>query len=182
MSLPDDAAPPLSADDLDDAVRRLIGVPQYSDRAGIAANERNVQAMCAAVENGNPAWWDAGQAAALLGDTYCPATMLPAWGRPELWQPGAEPVKALKAHFDLKHLLGYSASVAVSYATSFYAPVRLGQRLRTQQMIRHVGPIKTTRVGTGRFWIVEMQYLDEGDRMVGVERYDFFGFRKDGGG
>lgn len=168
------------ADDLDKAVEALIGLPQYVTGNGIAANEYSVRAMCAAVENGNLAWWDETEARDFLGAAYSPATMLPVWGRPELWDPHESTLpKALQAHFDLKDMLGYPASVAVSYTTSFFAPVTIGDRLRTQQMVWHIGPVKTTKLGTGRFWIIEMQYVGAEGELVGVESYEFFGFRKD---
>jgi acyl dehydratase len=168
------------ADVLDEAVARLIGKPQYVSDLGIAANALSVRAMCAAVENDNPVHWNEADASALLGTSYAPATMLAAWGRPELWEPGqGEPLRALQAHFDLKDLLGYPASVAVSDSLIFYAPVKIGDRLRTQQVVRDIGDIKETKLGRGRFWTVEMQYLDKAGDLVGVERYEFFGFRKD---
>ncbi len=166
-------------DALDDRVLRLIGTPQYVTDAGIAANHINVHAMCAAVENGNPAHWSEPVAIELLGAPWCPATMLAAWGRPDLWQPGqGEPLKALQAHFDLKALLGYSASIAVSNTITFYAPVRIGDRLKTQQLLRSVGDLERTRLGLGRFWTIDMQYLDAESNLMGVERYEFFGFER----
>lgn len=168
------------AEALDEAVARLIGKPQYVTDVGIAANPLSIRAMCAAVENDSPVHWNEEEAAALLGAPYAPATMLAAWGRPELWEPGqGEPLRALQAHFDLKDMLGYPASVAVSNSLIFYAPVKIGDRLRTQQVVRNIGDIKETKLGRGRFWTIEMQYLDEADNLVGVERYAFFGFRKD---
>ncbi|WP_374596145.1 MaoC family dehydratase N-terminal domain-containing protein [Sphingosinicella sp.] len=168
------------ADALDEAVVRLIGKPQYVSDLGITANALSVRAMCAAVENAGPVHWNEAEASAVLGAPYTPATMLAAWGRPELWEPGqSEPLRALQAHFDLKDLLGYPASVAVSNSLIFYAPVKIGDRLRTQQVVRDIGDIKDTKLGRGRFWTVEMQYLDEAGDLVGVERYEFFGFRKD---
>ncbi|MEZ5709821.1 MAG: hypothetical protein R3E02_10580 [Blastomonas sp.] len=171
---------PELASDLDADIAALIGVAQYVAPPVMAANEPNVRAMCAAVENGNPAWWDEDAGRELLGGAYCPATMLPVWGRPDVWQPGeGAPPKALQAHFDLKDRLGFPASVAVSYTTSFFAPVAIGDALATQQMIRSIGPVKTTRLGTGRFWTVEMQYLGADGAMIGIESYEFFGFVKD---
>lgn len=168
------------SEDLDEAVTALIGVPQYVAGGGIEANVHSMRAMCAAVENGNPAWWDQDAAVDLLGAAYCPATMLPAWGRPDLWSPQENaPPKALQAHFDLKDLLGYPASVAVSYTTSFFKPVAIGDHFRTQQVIRQVGPVKTTKLGAGRFWTVEMQYVGADGALAGVESYEFFGFRKE---
>lgn len=168
------------ADTLDEAVVRLIGRPQYVSDLGIAANALSVHAMCAAVEDASAVHWNEAEATALLGAPYAPATMLAAWGRPELWEPGqGAPLRALQAHFDLKALLGYPASVAVSNSLIFYAPVKIGDRLRMQQVVRDIGDIKETKLGRGRFWTVEMQYLDEAGDLVGVERYEFFGFRKD---
>lgn len=158
----------MTGDDLDAGVRTLIGQAQYVSPPGIPANAVNVRAMCAAVENDNPFFRD---------EDVCPATLLPAWGRPELWEPGEEaPLIALQAHFDLKEQLGYPASIVVSYTTSFYRAVRIGDRLATQQVVRQIGPVKTTRLGTGRFWTVEMQYLDEAGRMAGIESYEFFAY------
>ncbi|WP_252258568.1 FAS1-like dehydratase domain-containing protein [Erythrobacter aurantius] len=168
----DDALPP--------EIAALIGVPQYEAAPRVTVNTGNVRAMCAAAGNANPAWWDADQSKALLGAAFAPPSMLPAWGRPDLWEPG-RPVseKALQAHFDLKDLLGYEASVAVSYTTSFYAAAEFGDQFHTRQIMREVGPIKTTRLGTGRFWTVEMEYLDTLGEVAGVESYVFFGFAKD---
>ncbi len=170
----------MSAGDLPADVAALIGVPQYEAAPRVEANTGNVRAMCAAAQNANPAWWDAEVSRGLIGAAYCPPAMLPAWGRPEAWEPGdAAPEKALQAHFDLKDMLGYEASVAVSYTTTFYAPVEIGDRFRTRQVVREVGPVKTTRLGTGRFWTVEMEYLDLHGTIAGVESYVFFGFAKD---
>jgi len=65
-----------------------------------------VRAMCAAVENANPVYWDAGAARAALGAEYAPTTLLSAWDRVELWSPDTgqgegESLKPLQLHFDL---------------------------------------------------------------------------------
>lgn len=165
---------------LADAVLRLIGAPQYVTEAGVPANHQSVRAMCASSENANPVHWDDGAARDILGAPYCPATLLAAWGRPDLWEPDQEqPLRALQAHFDLKDMLGYPASIAVSNTVIFYRPVEIGDRLKTQQVVRAIGDIKQTKLGRGRFWTIEMQYLDESANLVGVERYEFFGFVKD---
>ena len=170
----------MSTGELPANVAALIGVPQYEAAPRIEANVSNVRAMCAAAENANPAWWDAQASHDLLGAAYCPPAMLPAWGRPEVWEPtGAKSEKALQAHFDLKEMLGYEASVAVSYTTTFFAAVKIGDSFHTRQVVREVGPVKTTRLGTGRFWTVEMEYLDQQGAIAGVESYVFFGFAKD---
>lgn len=169
-------------EELDASITHLLGVPQYVTEAGIAASRVNVRAMGAATENANPACWDDEAASGLLGAPYCPSTMLPVWGRPELWEPEqATPLKALQAHFDLKDMLGYSASMAVSYATSFYLPVKTGDRLKTQQVLQSVSAVKQTKLAAGRFWVIDMQYLNNEGELVGIESYEFFGFEKGAG-
>jgi len=165
---------------LGEKILSLIGMPQYVSEAGIAANDINTRGMCAAVENRNSVYWDEAVAREILGEAYCPATMLAAWGRPELWEPGRDKaLKALQCHFDLKDLLGFSASMAVSYTITFYEPVAIGDRLKTQQVVKAIGDLKTTKLGQGRFWTIEMQYLSENSDLVGIESYEFFGFEKD---
>ena len=43
----------------------------------------------------------------------------------------------------------------------FHEPVRPGDRLRTRQILRSVSEPKTTKLGTGRFWIIEVEYLNQ---------------------
>ena len=58
----------------------------------------------------------------------------------------------------------------------FGVPVRPGDRLRTQQVLRSVSDPKTTKLGTGRFWVIEVQYLNQHDEIVGTESYTGFGY------
>ena len=43
----------------------------------------------------------------------------------------------------------------------FHEPVRPGDRLRTRQILRSVSGPKTTKLGTGRFWVIEVEYLNQ---------------------
>ena len=40
------------------------------------------------------------------------------------------------------------------------------------------GP-KTTKLGTGRFWVIDVEYLNQRDELVGVESYTGFGYREE---
>ena len=59
----------------------------------------------------------------------------------------------------------------------FGEPVRPGDRLRTRQILHSVSEPKTTKLGTGRFWVIEVQYLNQRDELVGKEMYTGFGYR-----
>jgi hypothetical protein len=37
---------------------------------------------------------------------------------------------------------------------------------------------KTTKLGTGRVWVIEVEYRNQDDALVGIESYTGFGYRK----
>ena len=39
---------------------------------------------------------------------------------------------------------------------------------------------KTTKLGTGRFWVIDVEYRNQDGELVGVESYTGFGYRRDG--
>ena len=41
---------------------------------------------------------------------------------------------------------------------------------------------KTTRVGTGRFWVIDVEYRNQRGELVGVEPWTGFGYAKRGEG
>jgi len=42
------------------------------------------------------------------------------------------------------------------------------------------GP-KTTKLGAGRFWVIDVEFRNQRDEVVGVESYTGFGYRRAGG-
>ena len=49
----------------------------------------------------------------------------------------------------------------------FHEPVRMGDVLRTHQVLRSVSDEKTTKLGTGRFWVIDVVYAQPGRRAGG---------------
>jgi acyl dehydratase len=141
-----------------------------------------VWTACAAVENANPLYWDAEVAAELTDGPTAPPTMLSAWFRPHHWAPGRV-VQALplQLHFDLKAGMGLPEVVMTDYTLVAHAPVRIGDRLTTRQVLRSVSDYKTTKLGTGRFWVIDVEYENQRGELVGVESYTGFGYRRDVG-
>jgi acyl dehydratase len=135
--------------------------------------------MCAAVENGNPLFWDDAVAAELTDGPIAPPTMLSVWFRPHHWAPGrTEQQLPLKVHFDLKERLDLPEAVMTDNTIVFYEPVRPGDMLTTKQILRSVSDEKTTKLGTGRFWVIDVEYTNQKAQTVGVESYTGFGYRK----
>ena len=56
---------------------------------------------------------------------------------------------------------------------------RPGDRLRTWQVLRSVSDEKTTKLGRGRFWVIDVEYVNQRGEWVGTETYTGFGYRRD---
>jgi acyl dehydratase len=108
--------------------------------------------------------------------------MVSVWFRPHHWAPGRTTAALpLQVHFDLKARLDLPEAVMTDNTITFYEPVRPGDRLRTHQVLRSVSEEKTTKLGTGRFWVIEVVYANQDGDLVAVESYTGFGYRRGGG-
>ena len=165
--------------DLPDDVEKLIGEPQYEEIGEFPVERGYIWTTCSSVENGNPLFWDDAVADAITGGPIAPPTMLSVWFRPHHWSPGrTEPAVPLQVHFDLKEHLGLPEAIMSDNTIVFYEPVRPGDVLHTHQILRSVSEPKTTKLGTGRFWVIDVEYFNQRDELVGVESYTGFGYRR----
>ena len=102
--------------------------------------------------------------------------MVSVWFRPHHWAPGrTEEALPLQVHFDLKERFGLPEAVMTDNTIEFHTPVRMGDVLRTHQVLRSVSDEKTTKLGTGRFWVIDVDVLEPGRRAGG--RRVLHGFR-----
>ena len=161
-------------------VQAAIGVTQYEQEGGFPVERGYIWTTCASVENGNPLFWDDEVAEALTDGPIAPPTMLSVWFRPHHWSPGrTEPAVPLQVHFDLKAAFDLPEAVMTDNTIVFHDPVRPGDRIRSRQVLRSVSPPKTTKLGAGRFWVIDVEYLNQDDVLVGVETYTGFGYRRE---
>jgi acyl dehydratase len=166
--------------DLPPQVASWIGTRRYEEETEFEVERGYVFNTCAAVENGNPLFWDEKVARELTGGWIAPPTMLSAWFRPHYWAPGREePHQPLQVHFDLKRELELPEAVMTDNEIVFGEPVRPGDRLRTWQVLRSVSELKQTKLGKGRFWVIEVEYVNQRGEFVGRESYTGFGYRRD---
>ncbi len=164
--------------DLPDDVTELIGKTQYEITGDFPVERGYIWTSCASVENGNPLFWDDAVAAELTDGPIAPPTMLSVWFRPHHWAPGrTTEVLPLQVHFDLKERFGLPEAVMTDNTIIFHTPVRPGDVLRTHQVLRSVSEPKTTKLGSGRFWVIDVEYFNQRDELVGVESYTGFGYR-----
>jgi acyl dehydratase len=160
-------------------VEAWIGEPRYEEEGEFDVERGYIFTTCASVENGNPLFWDDKAAQEITGGPIAPPTMLSAWFRPHYWAPGREKVRQpLQIHFDLKEACDLPEAVMTDNEIVFGVPVRPGDRLRTRQILRSISDPKTTKLGTGRFWVIDVEYLNQQGELVGRESYTGFGYRR----
>ncbi len=166
--------------DLPPEVAASIGKVQYETQGEFPVEQGYIATSCSSVENGNPLYWDPEVAAELTDGPIAPPTMLSVWFRPHHWAPGrTEQALPLQVHFDLKATFDLPEAVMTDNTIVFHEPVRPGDMLTTRQVLRSVSGPKTTKLGSGRFWVIDVEYLNQRGELVGVETYTGFGYRRD---
>jgi acyl dehydratase len=166
--------------DIPEAIAAVIGTYQYETIGEFPVEQGYVATSCASVENGNPLFWDPAVAQQLTGGPIAPPTMISVWFRPHHWAPGrTTEALPLQVHFDLKEAFELPEAVMTDNTIVFYEPVRPGDVLKTRQVLRSVSGPKTTKLGSGRFWVIDVEYLNQDEALVGVETYTGFGYRRE---
>ena len=166
--------------DIPAEIEALIDVPQYDEVGEFPVERGYIWSTCASVENGNPLFWDDAVAEELTGGVIAMPSMISNWFRPHFWSPGREvQPMPLQVHFDLKEKLGLPEAVMSDNTVTYYEPVRVGDVLRTCQKLRSVSAEKQTKLGTGRFWVIDVEYRNQRGELVGIESWTGFGYRRE---
>jgi acyl dehydratase len=165
--------------ELPQEVESWIGQKRYEQEGEFDVERGYIYTTCASVENGNPLFWDEKLANEVTDGPIAPPTMISVWFRPHYWAPGrTEEAQPLQVHFDLKEVLALPEAVMTDNTITFRDPVRVGDRLKTYQVLRSVSGPKTTKLGTGRFWVIDVEYENQNGDPVATESYTGFGYRK----
>ena len=167
-------------EEIPEDITALIGEPQYPVTATFPVERGYSYNTLAATENGNPLYWDDEVADELTDGMTVPPTTLSLWMRPHIWEPGAEGEQvALQVHFDLKEALGLPEAIMSDNTLILHEPVRPGDVISHHQVLRSISDPKTTKLGTGRFWTIDIEYHNQDGELVGIESYSGFGYRRD---
>ncbi|MCH2173183.1 MaoC family dehydratase N-terminal domain-containing protein [Myxococcota bacterium] len=161
-------------------VEAWIGQERYPLESEFDVERAYIFNSCASTENGNPLFWDEKVADETTDGFIAPPSMISVWFRPHFWTPyRTEEGKPMQTHFDLKDALDLPEAIMTDNTIVFGVPVRIGDRLRTHQVINYISDPKTTKLGHGRFWEIEIVYTNQKDELVGKELYTGFGYRRD---
>lgn len=165
--------------ELPEDVKSWIGEKRYELWGEFDVERGYIFTSCASVQNGNPLFWDEKAAQELTGGFIAPPTMISVWFRPHHWSPGrTEEAVPLQLHFDLKKRLELPEAVMTDNTITFYEPVRVGDRLKTYQVLRSVSDEKQTKLGLGRFWVIDVEYENQKGEKVATESYTGLGYRR----
>jgi acyl dehydratase len=165
--------------EIPDEIRAWVGQTLIEDEGEFDVERGYVFTSLASVENGNPLYWDAAVAQELTGGWTAPPSMLSVWLRPHYWAPGrAEPRLPLEVHFHLKRALGLPEAIIGGNEIIFGEPVRPGDTIRSRQTLKSISEPRTNKLGTGRFWVIDVDYYNQRGEWVGTESYNCFGYRR----
>ena len=160
-------------------VEGWIDEERYRETADFPVERGYLWTSLASVENGNPLFWDDKVAADLTGGPVAPPTTLSLWFRPHSWEPGrSAPRLPLQVHFDLKDRLDLPEAVMTDNEVTFGTPVRPGDVISMSQVLRSISGPKTTKLGSGRFWVIDVDYRNQHGDQVGVETFTGFGYKR----
>ena len=166
--------------ELPQVVQDWIGKKRHEEVGEFDVERGFVLTACSSVENANPIFWDEKVAQEITDGFVAPPTMISAWCRPHFWAPWRhEEGLSLKTHFDLKEALEYPEAIMSADELIFYEPVRMGERVRQYQVLESVTGLKTTGLGTGRFWNIEVYYENLKGEKLCVEKIAGFGYRRE---
>ena len=156
-----------------------VGVSCHREQSVLPVERGAITTFVSASHNGNPVYWDAAVAEQVTHGAVAPATMLSVWFQPLPWVPGrTEEAVPLRLHFELKARFEYPEAIVSDNVATYHEPVRPGDVLTSEQRLVSVSEEKTTRLGTGRFWVIDVEYLNQKDELVGIETYTGFGYRR----
>ncbi len=171
--LPEDLAPEVRA--------RLAAlmVESQGPPSSVLVDRYLIRHWCEALEDGNPLYLDLEFARSRdLGDVVAPPpAVMTTFVLPFRWPwPPPEGLPLRHIHYQVKEALGLPVGVITAVEMEFFDFARVGDRLSVSQRLVSVSPLKTTRVGRGRFWTVERSYRAQDGRLIAVERLTAFGY------
>ena len=165
----------------DPEIRQALETRDVSVIHGDApVSEASVRFWCGVMGDHNPAYLD--EAAAIEaghGGVIAPPVMIHGYTLPTLLSPEIDsPSKRLRERFGE---LGYPGVVAVNYEQDYFAPIRIGDRLRRETVLDSISGEKATALGRGHFVTRRYKVINQNDILVGQMMVRTYYFRADGG-
>jgi acyl dehydratase len=165
--------------DLPDLVKNWIGKTVVKVDHTVTVERGLWLTFCAAVQDGNPLYWEDAIAQEHTGRVIAPPALLAGWGSELDWYPGKQGhgVRPLELHFMLKEALGLPNGITIGVELEFHEPVHAGDKVQVEQMLRAVGDEKPTRLGIGRKWTIDVVYRRQDQVLLGLQTLEMLAYR-----
>jgi len=171
--------PEIELPELPSHVQDMVGKYLEEDQSQFPAEQSYIWTSCASCEDGNPIYWDEKAAQDITDGPIAAPAMLSIWTRPHHWVPGqTDQPLPLQVHFTLKKELDLPEAIITKNGVVFGEPVCLGDRINNKQKLRSISDPKTNKLGTGRYWIIDVDFYNQNGDWVGSEWYNCFGYRR----
>ena len=157
-------------------VRDWIGTTVFAEDDVGPVEPGMIAAFAAAAEDANLIYWDEAEAGRTTGGRIAPPASLSTWSRPLSWSPDGARRNPLALHFALKERLGLPKAIVSDTEIEFHAPVRVGDRVRSEQILESVSEPVDSRLGPGRAWVIAIRYSRPDGTCLGIERLHFFAY------
>lgn len=96
------------------------------------------------------------------------------WTRPAVPDPDDVP---LRLHFDVKATLGFEHAVISRYRIAVVRRSRVGDWIGHHQVLRSVGPERSTALGWGRSWEIDHVLIDADGSVLQTETFTAVGYQ-----
>jgi len=159
-------------------VQELIGKTAIKDISPLKVETGLWQNFCSSIKDSNSLYWDKSEATIHTGDLISHPALLPSWVHDFEWHPERERKQPMELHFMIKDLLSLPLGIVTEVEIEFYDPVKNGDNISSEQKLISVSDIVDTNLGKGRYWIIEVKYLNQLDILVGKQNIQFLGYKK----
>jgi len=164
--------------DLPEEVNKLIGKNSFTDQSPIMIQKGLWQNFCSSIEDGNKIYWDERVAECHTEDLIAHPAMLPSWVHDFEWHPQRKKVQPMELHFHLKNILNLPLGIVTEVDIEYYLPIKDGDEISANQTLLSVSELVKTKLGEGRYWVIEVKYFNQLEILVGKQNIHFLGYKK----
>ena len=148
--------------------RSWIGRPTQPRFADVPVNLAMVRQYVAALQDGNPMYWDDEYAVEVAGSAVAPPATLISWVTPLDWRPDGSggPGAALLTAVPMPG----DSMINVSSEIEFFDRLRVGDHLNVVEEVVSISDEKVTQVGRGHFLSIVARFRRQSGELVAEQR------------
>ena len=159
-------------------ILELIGKTYCVDSSPITVQKGLWQNFCAAIEDGNPLYWDNSTSKKYTDSLIAHPALLPSWAHDFQWHPKRKIIHPMQLHFYIKDILNLPMGIVTDVEIEFYEPIKEGDEISSEQKLITISEWVNTKLGNGRYWEIEVNYKNQIEQVVGKQIINFLGYEK----